>query len=79
MELLPISKDAVYGLPYVHDLAHIYTLLGDYENAFATLEQILSNPSSLSVPQLEVDPRWNRLRDQPGFQRLLTEFAVADS
>jgi serine/threonine protein kinase/tetratricopeptide (TPR) repeat protein len=79
MELLPISKDAVYGLPYVHDLAHIYTLSGDYENALATLEEILSNPSSLSVPLLEVDPRWNRLRDQPGFQRLLTEFAVADS
>jgi serine/threonine-protein kinase len=79
IELLPISKDAMYGLPYVHDLAHIYTLSGDYKNALATLKEILSNPSSLSVPLLQVDPRWSRLRDQPGFQRLLKEFAVAHS
>jgi len=79
MELLPVSKDAVYGLPYVHDLAHIYTLSGDYQRALAMLEEILSNPSSLSVPLLKVDPRWNRLRDQPGFRQLLTEFAVASS
>ncbi|MEJ2722194.1 MAG: hypothetical protein P8181_13805, partial [bacterium] len=66
-------------MPYVHDFAHIYTLLGDYDSALGTLEEILANPSSVSVPLLKVDPRWDRLRDQPGFQRLLTKFAIADA
>lgn len=79
MELLPISKDAVYGIPYVIDLAHIYTLLGDYEYALVKIEELLSTPSMISVPLLEVDPRWNRLRDHPGFQRLLRKYSVADS
>jgi non-specific serine/threonine protein kinase len=78
-ELLPLSKDAIYGLPAVTDLAHIYTLLGDYDNALATLDQILSGPSNLSVSMLEIDPRWNRLRDLPEFQRLLVKYAVTDS
>ncbi|MCK4773724.1 MAG: hypothetical protein KAT30_03020, partial [Candidatus Krumholzibacteria bacterium] len=61
VELLPISKDAMYGIPYVIDLAHIYTLAGDYENALVKIEENLSGPSMISVPLLEVDPRWNRL------------------
>ncbi len=78
VELLPISEDAVYGIPYVIDLAHIYTLVGDYENALVKVEENLSGPSMISVPLLEVDPRWNRLRDHPGFQRLLEEYSTAD-
>jgi non-specific serine/threonine protein kinase len=78
MELLPISKDAVYGIPYANDLVHIYTLLGDDTNALLTIEEVLSRPGSISVPLLEVDPRWNRLRDHPGFQRLLREYSISD-
>jgi serine/threonine protein kinase/tetratricopeptide (TPR) repeat protein len=78
MELLPVSKDALYGLPYYIDLAHIYTLVGDVPNALDTVEGMLKSPSSLSVPLLEADPRWNRLRDNPEFQRLLRQYALTD-
>jgi serine/threonine protein kinase/tetratricopeptide (TPR) repeat protein len=71
VELLPISKDAIYGLPYENDLAHIYTLLGDVENAVTAIERLLSIPNSMSVPLLQVDPRWDRLRDHPRFQTLM--------
>ncbi len=38
VELLPVTKDAVYGLPGVIDLAHIYTLVGDHRAALEQLE-----------------------------------------
>jgi serine/threonine protein kinase/tetratricopeptide (TPR) repeat protein len=76
VELLPIAKDAFYGIPYVQDLAHIYTIIGDYDSAFEKIEYLLSIPSWLSVPWLEMDPRWNYLRGQPGFQELLKKYAV---
>jgi len=75
-DLLPRSKDGFYYLPYVIDLAHIYTILGDNEAALERLEYLLSNPSYLSSPFLRMDPRWNPLRDDPRFQALLEEYEV---
>jgi serine/threonine protein kinase/tetratricopeptide (TPR) repeat protein len=75
VELLPISKDAVYGIPYVMDLALIYTVLGENEKALAGIEELLSSPGMLSVPLLKVDPRWNRLRDNPRFQAILEKYS----
>ncbi len=75
VELLPMSKDAVYGIPYVIDLAHIYTLLGDAEAAAGELEHLLSVPSWISSAWLQMDPRWNRLRDDPRFKRLIEKYA----
>jgi len=78
LELYPLSSDAVYGLPYVIDLAHIYTLLNDDDNALDIIEQQLSIPSMISAPLLEVDPRWRRLHTHPRFQRLLKKYAVPE-
>jgi len=78
-ELLTQSKDAFYYLPYVIDLAHIYTIVGEDEAALDQIEHLLSNPSWISVPWFEMDPRWNRLRDNPRFQALLEEYEVATS
>jgi serine/threonine-protein kinase len=77
VELLPVTKDAVYGLPGVIDLAHIYTLVGDHRAAVERLEYLLSVPSWISPAWLGMDPRWNRLRDDPEFQRLLVRYAAA--
>jgi serine/threonine protein kinase/tetratricopeptide (TPR) repeat protein len=71
VEIYPVTKDAVYGLPYVIDLAHTHTILGDVGEAVARLDTLLSVPSWISVAWLEMDPRWNDLRDDPRFQALL--------
>jgi len=42
VNILPISKDALYGLPYVQDLAYIYTIIGDYDKALDQIEYLLS-------------------------------------
>ena len=70
VKILPISKDAFYGIPYVQDLAHIYTILGEYDAALDQLEYLLSIPSWFSASWIAIDPRWDRLRDRPRFQEL---------
>jgi len=72
-ELLTRSQDGFYYLSYVIDLAHIYTLLGEDDLALDQIEYLLTNPSWISVPWLEMDPRWRPLRDNPRFQALLQE------
>jgi serine/threonine-protein kinase len=76
-DLLPRSKDGFYYLPYVIDLAHIYTILGDHEAALGRLEYLLSNPSYLSAPFLRMDPRWDPLRGDPRFEELLKKYEIS--
>jgi serine/threonine-protein kinase len=74
IELLPISKDAVYGHGSVLTLAEIYTIVGEPELACEQLETLLAVPSTISVPMLKLDPRWLPLRGNPRFQALLDRF-----
>jgi serine/threonine protein kinase/tetratricopeptide (TPR) repeat protein len=71
VELLPISKDAFYSMPYIEDLAFIYTLTGETEAALDRLDYLLSIPSWISVAWLRMDPQWDLIRNQPGFAKLL--------
>lgn len=75
IELLPVSKDALYGIPYVLDLVSIYTTIGEHDKALEQLDYLLSIPSWLSVPFYEMDPRLDRLRDNPKFQEMLKKHA----
>jgi tetratricopeptide (TPR) repeat protein len=70
-ELLPRSKDGFYYLSFAIDLAQIYVMVGDRDRAIEQLEYLLSNPSWISVPWLEIDPTWNPLRADPKFQEML--------
>jgi serine/threonine-protein kinase len=73
-ELLPVSVDAWYGAQRVEDLAHIYTIVGEYDAAIDQLEALLAVPSPTAVPMLRIDPTWNPLRDHPRFQALLEKY-----
>ncbi len=79
VKLLPVSKDAFYGIPYVLDLAFIYTIIGEEDKAIQQLEFLLSIPSWSSAPYYEMDPRWNRLRDNPKFQEMMGKYATPNS
>ena len=74
VEILPISKDAFYGIPYVEDLAYIYALAGEREAALEQLEHLLSIPSWFSVPWIELDPRWRSLRGHPRYRDLMDKY-----
>jgi len=79
VDLLPMSKDAVYGIPYAIDLAQIYTIVGDQDAALGEIERLLSQPTWISSAWLEMDFRWNRLRDNPRFKQLLDKYSRAES
>jgi len=74
VELLPVSKDAVYGLPAVIDLAHIHTILGDVGKAVDQLEILLSRPCWFSPSMIRMDYRWRSLRGDPRFESLLANY-----
>jgi serine/threonine protein kinase/tetratricopeptide (TPR) repeat protein len=74
-EILTVSRDAFYGLPYLEDLAFIYTTVGETDAALNTLDNLLSIPSWISVAWLKMDPQWDALRNQPGFIKLLEKYS----
>jgi len=78
VELLPVASDHFYGLPYVEDLAFIYTLTGETDAALDQLDYLLSIPSWISVAWLQMDPQWNLLRNQSGFKNLLEKHSSSD-
>jgi serine/threonine-protein kinase len=74
VELLPIAKEAVVGLRPLQYPARIYVMLGEYDEALAQLESLLSLPGGAWRPLLRLDPVWKPLRDHPRFQELLRKY-----
>jgi hypothetical protein len=70
--LLPISKDGYTG-PYLqHQLARIYTVVGEQEKALDQLEPLLKIPFYLSPGWLKIDPTFDPLRKNPRFVKMVT-------
>ena len=69
--LTPVSKDALVGPYFQHQLARIYTLVGEPEKALEQLEPLLKIPYYLSPGWLKIDPNFDPLRKNPRFQKLV--------
>ena len=76
--LLPVSRDAFYGLPFMEDLAFTFAQVGETGKALHQLDTLLSMPSWISVPWLSMDPQWDALRGQPGFVKLLEKYSKGE-
>lgn len=72
VNLYPVSRDAFEGVRYVMNLAKIYAVVGEHEQALDQLEYLFSVPcgNNYSVHLLRLDPIWDPLRDLPRFQQL---------
>jgi TolB-like protein/Tfp pilus assembly protein PilF len=73
-ELLPIEKDAVGGPFFLTGLAEIEARVGETSQAVVNLRHLLSIPAGLfvSIERLKIDPVWDPIRNDPGFQQLLS-------
>jgi DNA-binding SARP family transcriptional activator/TolB-like protein/Flp pilus assembly protein TadD len=71
VELMPLSRDAIDGAEMLERLAFVHILGGEVGQAAEVLDHLLRIPSQLSVPLLRIDPRFDAIRDDPRFQRLL--------
>ena len=65
------TKDHWSSIPYSnHVAARIDVALGERDEAIAMLRTILQNPYVISPGWLRIDPTWNPLRGDPGFEKL---------
>jgi TolB-like protein/Tfp pilus assembly protein PilF len=71
--LLPPEKDVVVGNILLAGLAEIEARTGATADAIAILRRLLSVPAggSVSIARLKIDPVWDPIRNDPGFQQLL--------
>jgi serine/threonine-protein kinase len=73
IELYPMSRNAFEAPRGFWNLAAIYTIAGEYEEAVRQLEYLMSVPcgNTYSPALLRIDPQWDPLRAYPRFQALL--------
>ena len=74
LELVPPEKDAPLGSGNLASLAEIQARTGATNDAVGKLRRLLSIPAgeTVSIARLKLDPVWDPIRNDPGFQQLLT-------
>jgi TolB-like protein/class 3 adenylate cyclase/Flp pilus assembly protein TadD len=75
VELLPVTKDAIIGAQLVRNLALIYAWTGEKDLAFQQLDIATSIPGYLSYGELRLHPRWDPLRGDPRFEKIVASLA----
>ncbi len=74
VELYPLGRDALHGSRSHFELAAIATTVGDAELALEQLEILLTANTWFSVPLLRLDPTFEPLWNDPGFEALGARF-----
>ena len=74
VDLLPADKDSVVGSSNLTSLAEMHARTGAANEAVQILRRLLAMPAgeTVSIRRLEIDPVWDPIRNDPGFQQLLT-------
>jgi serine/threonine-protein kinase len=75
VELLPPTKDAIVGAQLVQYLAFIYAWTGEKELALEQLAFAARIPGYLSYGELQLHPRWDPLRGDPRFDKVVASLA----
>jgi TolB-like protein/Tfp pilus assembly protein PilF len=81
VELCPESTDAVEGVQRAYELALVYALTGEVDQALPLVERLLRTPGATTRPrfydggitqaELRLRWQWDKLRGDPRFQKLL--------
>ena len=72
--LLPVSLDALDGPLYLEDLAEVYTIVGEHDEALDILEHLLGIPCYTSIGALRFHRVWDPLREHPRFKALVEQY-----
>jgi TolB-like protein/class 3 adenylate cyclase/Tfp pilus assembly protein PilF len=75
MAMQPTSEDALDGPLREEQMARIYSLLGNADEAIPILKKWIQVPSLTSITPalLRLDPIWDPIRNDPRFQELVAE------
>jgi tetratricopeptide (TPR) repeat protein len=80
IELEPESQNAFHGTLWAANLALVYALLGEPDQAITLIERLLStpgaatypdSPNSITLAELRLRQEWGSLRSNPRFQKIL--------
>ena len=74
-EILPYSKDSWVGPAWITNLAMIYAWCGEKEAALEQLAISARLGVGVSYGELKLDPTWDSLRGDPGFEKLVASLA----
>jgi TolB-like protein len=74
-EILPPSVDALAGRMCENRLAQVLAVTGDRDGAFDKLSKLVKLPFGLNYGDLNLNPMWDDLRDDPRFDKLIAEAA----
>ncbi len=74
VDLLPPERDALLGNSNLAGVAEVEARTGAASDAIAILRRLLTIPAgeTISIARLKIDPVWDPIRNDPGFQQLLT-------
>ena len=72
-ELASVTPDALNGPAFLEHLAEVYARVGEKEAAIQQLQELLTIPCTLSPHLLRIEPRWDPLRGEEGFEALLAD------
>jgi TolB-like protein/Flp pilus assembly protein TadD len=73
--LLPIEKDALTGPSFLAALAEVEARTGQPTEAVKILRKLITAPAGqgVSIARLRIDPVWDPIRNDPDFQKLISE------
>jgi hypothetical protein len=81
VELEPESQNAFHGANDAANLALVYALVGEPDEAITLIERLLStpgpvqqspdSPNNITLAELRLRPEWDSLRSDPRFQKIL--------
>jgi serine/threonine protein kinase/Tfp pilus assembly protein PilF len=75
VERLPVTRDAVDGPSCVIHLATVYAWANEPDLALQELTTSSRTPGGVTYGFLKLDPRWDPLRTDPRFEKLVAELA----
>lgn len=75
MALELVKDNALESTVAKEELAKIYIMLGDYDNALEILDELLRIPSFFSLKMIELDPVYKPLVYLPAFQKMAFKYS----
>lgn len=75
MEIWPMSREPQRAAELRQHVATVYAWTGDRSAAIQLLEQLVKLPGGPDAGDLKLNPRWDDLRADPRFEKLIAEAA----